>query len=146
MSNWVYNNVSFSINDDQDYLGFIYLITNIINNKKYVGQKRLWKTITRPPLKGKTRKRKEVKQSDWQDYWGSSDNLKKDLEIYGKENFKREILRLCKTKGELHYMELKYQVDNNVLFRDDFYNNIIQTRIHGSHVSNLIEELTSSNK
>lgn len=147
MTNWIYNNKEFTIEDAGDeYIGFIYVITNLINDKKYVGQKRLWKTITRPPLKGQKRKRKEVKQSDWSEYWGSSDNLKKDLEIFGKENFKREIIRLCKAKGELHYMELKYQIDNNVLFREDFYNNIVQTRIHGSHVSGLADELINLTK
>jgi len=146
MINWTITGRDFIIEDGEGYIGFIYVITNLINDKKYVGQKRLWKTVTRPPLKGKVRKRKEIKQSDWAEYWGSSENLKKDIEIFGQENFKREIIRLCKAKGELHYMELKYQIDNNVLFRDDFYNNIVQTRIHGTHVSTLREELLKVTK
>lgn len=146
MSNWTIDDKEFTTEGKEDVVGFIYLITNLINDRKYVGQKRLWKTITRPPLKGAKRKRKEIRQSDWADYWGSSEQLKKDLEIFGKENFKREVLRLCSSKGELHYMELKYQIDNNVLFRDDFYNNIVQTRIHGTHVSGLREELLKSTK
>ncbi len=146
MTDWIYTDREFIIEDAEGYIGFIYLITNLVNDKKYVGQKRLWKTITKPPLKGQKRKRKEIKQSDWKEYWGSSENLKKDIELFGKENFKREIIRLCKAKGELHYMELKYQIDNNVLFREDFYNNIVQTRIHGSHVTGIADELISITK
>ena len=71
---------------------FVYLITNLTNNKKYVGKKLTLKKVTRPPLKGRKNKRRSKVESDWRDYWGISDNLKEDLEPLGAENFTREIL------------------------------------------------------
>ena len=82
-----------------------------------------------PPLKGKTRKRKVVKESDWRNYYGSSEELKKDVAEHGKDNFKRTILKLCTCKWQLKYEELKTQLENNVLIRKDSYNGIINLRI-----------------
>lgn len=134
MSNWVHKGqvVTQEQIDEtgKEYVGFIYLITNLVNDKKYIGQKKLWRVVTRPPLKGKTRKRKETKQSDWQTYYGSSEALKADLAIFGEENFKREIIYFCNSKAEMNYRETKLQFDNDVLFKpDEFYNGIINIRI-----------------
>jgi len=80
----------------EEYEGFVYLITNLTNNKKYIGKKLARFKTTKPPLKGKKNKRRGTKESDWRDYWGSSDRLNEDVVTLGKENFTREILYVCK--------------------------------------------------
>ena len=114
-----------------DWIGFVYLITNKENGRKYVGKKFLWRTLKLPPLKGTKRKRKVVKESDWKKYWGSSNDLKADIEKNGYDNFTREILHFCTSKTELSYMELKEQVDRGVLLTDMYYNDFIGGKING---------------
>ena len=80
-------------------VGFVYLITNTTNNRRYIGKKLGQFKKTRPPLKGRKNKRRTTVESDWRDYYGSSDNLTADIELLGKENFKREILFYCYSKG-----------------------------------------------
>jgi hypothetical protein len=124
----------------EDCVGFVYIITNLTNNKKYIGKKlakfskTTYKTIK---LKNGKKKRKKIKgkiQSDWRDYYGSSPNLKADIETLGKENFKREILYYCKSKAETSYIEAKLHFQHQVLESDEYYNGIINCRIHGSHI------------
>ena len=134
---WYYKGEEFTSEMIGDYIGFVYVITHLSNNKKYVGKKLLMSKRKLPPLKGKTRKRTVVKESDWQDYFGSSDAVKALVEEQGRENFHREILHLCMSKGELSYMELKEQMDREVLLNDDYYNGIIQVKIHRNHVRRL---------
>lgn len=134
---WYYKGEEFTSDMIGDYIGFVYVITDLSNNKKYVGKKLLMSKRRLPPLKGKTRRRTVVKESDWQGYFGSSDEVKALVEELGRDNFHREILHLCKTKGELSYLELKEQMDREVLLNDDYYNGIIQVKIHRSHVKNL---------
>jgi hypothetical protein len=134
---WYYKGEEFTSDMIGDYIGFVYVITDLSNNKKYVGKKLLMSKRRLPPLKGKTRKRTVVKESDWQDYFGSSDEVKTLVEELGRDNFHREILHLCNTKGELSYLELKEQMDREVLLNDDYYNGIIQVKIHRSHVKSL---------
>ena len=126
---WFYNNEIFE--DIGEYVGFVYLITNLTNGRKYIGKKNLYFSKSRQ-VKGK-RKRFKV-ESDWREYYGSNKELAADVETYGKENFKREILRLCTTKGEFSYFEAKYQFDNNVLESDEYYNSWIMCRIHKKHL------------
>jgi spermidine/putrescine-binding protein len=118
----------------EEYIGFVYCITNTINGRKYIGKKQSIKKITRPPLKNKTRRRITYAESDWKEYYGSSEELQKDINTHGKENFKREILHFCKSKGELSYIELREQMDRRVLETDEYYNGIIQVKIHKRHV------------
>lgn len=134
---WYYRGEEFTSEMIGDYVGFVYLITDKSNNKKYVGKKLLVSKRKLPPLKGKTRRRTVVKETDWQKYYGSSDEVKLMVEEKGADNFHREIICLCKSKGELGYLEAKYQFDHDVLLRDDFYNGIIQVRIHRNHVKSL---------
>ena len=115
MTHWLYEGQPFDSDMIGDYVGFVYLITNLDNDKKYIGKKWFWSTKKLPPLKGKKRKRTVVKESDWKQYYGSSEEVKLLLEQHGKDNFKREILRLCKTKGECTYYEAKLQFDFDVL-------------------------------
>lgn len=124
----------------EDYIGFVYLITNLITNRKYIGKKlakfskTTYKTIK---LKNGKKKRKKIRgkiESDWKDYYGSNDQLNKDVEELGVENFRREILYFCKTKAECSYIEAREQFSRRVLESDDYYNGHIQVRVHGSHI------------
>jgi hypothetical protein len=134
---WYYDGVEFTSEMIEDYIGYVYCITDLTNNKKYIGKKLFRSTRRLAPLKGKTRKRTVIKESDWQDYFGSSEEVKLLVTELGCDNFKREILHLCNSKGELSYMELKEQMLREVLLNDDYYNGIIQVKIHRSHVKNL---------
>jgi hypothetical protein len=137
---WLHKGEPFTSEMIGDYVGFVYLIEDITNNKKYVGKK-LFKSKTKlPPLKGKTRKRTVIKESDWKSYSGSNELLKSLVESLGREMFTHEILHLCKSKGELSYMELFEQVKRGVLMSDEYYNGIIQVKIHSSHVKNINQD------
>lgn len=127
---WLYNNVEFT--DVGEYVGFVYLITNLTNDRKYIGKKNFYFSKTRT-VKGK-RKRTKV-ESDWKDYYGSNKELQADVELLGKDLFKREILKLCKSKGEFGYYEAKYQFENNVLESDKYYNTWIMVRVHKKHLT-----------
>jgi hypothetical protein len=129
--NWTYNSIEFTEDLIGDNYGFVYQITNLANNKKYIGKKFFYSTKTKQ-VKGKKKKLKV--SSDWQTYYGSSDTLKQDVLQYGLENFKREIIHLCKSKGECGYLEAKEQFTNNVLESDDYYNTWIMVRVRKSHI------------
>jgi hypothetical protein len=129
--NWQYNDKDFTDDLIGDNYGFVYQITNLANNKKYIGKKFFYSTKTKQ-VKGKKKKLKVP--SDWQTYYGSSDTLKQDVLQYGLENFKREILHLCKSKGVCGYLEAKEQFTNNVLESDDYYNTWIMVRVRKSHI------------
>lgn len=123
-----------------DCVGFVYLIVNKTNNRKYIGKKlaKFSKTTTKTvTLKNGTKKKKKIKSkidSDWLDYYGSSPELKKDIDLLGKESFTREILFFCKSKAECSYIEAREQFINKVLESDEYYNNNIMIRVHGSHI------------
>ena len=116
----------------EEYVGFVYLITNLTNNKKYIGKKLTKFKVTKKPLKGKKNKRRSTKESDWRTYWGSSPHLQEDVEHLGEKNFTREILYYCKGRGELSYLEAKEQFDREVLKTDEYYNGIINVRVGSS--------------
>lgn len=134
---WLLGDNEFTSDMIEDYIGFVYVITDLRNDKKYVGKKLFKSTKKLPPLKGKSRKRTVIKESDWQDYFGSSEDVKALVEEHGRETFKREIIHLCKSKGEMSYLEAKEQFDRNVLLSDEYYNGIINCKIHRTHVKNL---------
>ena len=117
-----------------DCEGFVYLITNLTNDRKYVGKKLAKFKKVRPPLKGKKNKRRSKVESDWRDYWGSSDNLLADVAELGPDKFKREILYLCPSRGIMSYLEAKEQFDRRVLETDEYYNGIINVRVGGSTI------------
>lgn len=135
---WHYKEEIFEPSEDElgNYVGFVYLITERETGKKYVGKKFFWSTRRLPPLKGKTRKRVVKKQSDWMQYYGSNEELKLLVEEKGGDAYHREILRLCRTKGECSYYEAKEQFDRDVLFSDEYYNEFIGCKIHSKHVKN----------
>ena len=115
-------------------IGFVYQITNTTNGKMYIGKKLAEFKKARPPLKGRVNKRRYKVESDWKDYFGSSDALNEDIEKIGKDKFKREILFYCKSKAELSYIEAREQFARKVLETDDYYNGHIRVRIHGSGI------------
>lgn len=138
---WTYNS-SVIEKLPEDCVGFVYLIVNKTNSRMYIGKKlakfskTTYKTVT---LKNGTKKKKKIKgqiDSDWMDYYGSSIELNKDVASLGKENFTREILYFCKSKAECSYIEAREQFARKVLESDDYYNNNIMCRIHGSHIKN----------
>lgn len=134
---WLYNGEEFTSEMIDKYVGFVYIITDLSNSKKYVGKKLFQSKRKLAPLKGKTRKRTKILESDWMNYYGSSEEVKQLVEERGTENFKREILHLCDTRGIMSYLEAKEQFDRNVLLDDSYYNGIIQCKIHRSHVKAL---------
>lgn len=138
---WLYQQKEISELPD-DCVGFVYLITNLTNNRKYVGKKlakfskTTYKTIKK---KDGTKRKKRIRSkidSDWLEYFGSSIELNKDVESLGKENFTREILYFCKSKAECSYVEAREQFARKVLESTEYYNNNIMCRIHGSHILN----------
>ena len=129
--NWTYQGKPLDTLPEE-CVGFVYLITNTKTGRMYVGKKLAKFKRSRPPLKGRKNKRRHTVESDWQDYYGSSDLLTEDVNKLGKEKFKREILYFCKSKGECNYLEAKEQFARGVLESDDYYNGHIRVRVHGS--------------
>ena len=129
--NWIYQGKPVESIPDE-YEGFVYLITNLTNNQKYIGKKLARFKTTKPPLKGKKNKRRGYKESDWKNYWGSSDRLNADVAALGEQNFSREILYFCKSRAEMSYIEAREQFDRRVLETDEYYNGIINVRVGGS--------------
>lgn len=138
---WYYRGEEFT-EVPEDMVGFVYLITELDSGKKYVGQKRFWSTRKLPPLKGKKRRRSVTKESDWRNYFGSNEDLKVLVESNGGDKYHREILYLCRSLGVMNYMETKEQFDRNVLLRDDYFNGIINCKIHSKHVQGMANAST----
>lgn len=130
---WYYNNQPFT-ETPEEFQGFVYQITELDTGKKYIGKKFFWKPKTLPITKTRKRRVKTRVESDWRDYYGSSQEVKLLVEEKGTEKFKREILRLCETKGECSYYEAKLQFEKDVLLSDEYYNEFIGCKIHAKHV------------
>ncbi len=129
---WTYKGEIFTPDDLTAWLGFTYVITNLTNGKRYFGQKKFWSTRTKK-IKGK--KKKHKLESDWKTYWGSNLQLQTDVKELGQSNFTREILDLCERKGQMNYLELKYQILHDVLLdASAFYNDYVGARIHRKHL------------
>ena len=132
-TNWFYNSKEID-QLPEDCVGFVYQITNITNGRMYIGKKLARFKRSRPPLKGRKNKRRYKVDSDWQDYYGSSDELTMDVNRLGKGNFKREILFFCVSKSELSYVEAREQFARKVLESNDYYNGHIRVRVHGKGI------------
>lgn len=130
---WYYEDELYE-DTPEEYQGFVYQITELDTGKKYIGKKFFWKPKTLPKTKTRKRRVKTRVESDWKSYYGSSKEVQQIVEDKGSDNFKREILRLCKTKGECSYYEAKLQFQYDVLLRDDYYNEFIGCKIHSKHV------------
>ena len=126
---WMYEGNPFTSDDIGDYYGFVYRITNTTSGKQYIGRK--YFTQKRKPKGGK---RKVTSESDWKRYYGSSDDLKRDIREIGKDSFRREIISLHETLGKVNYEETKQLFLHNVLMEslDDgtpmYYNSNILGR------------------
>ena len=118
----------------EDVVGFVYEITNITNGRKYIGKKLARFKRSRPPLKGRKNKRRFKVDSDWKDYFGSSDDLTINVKRLGKDKFTREILFYCYSKAQLSYIEAREQFARKVLESDQYYNGHIRVRVHGKGI------------
>jgi hypothetical protein len=138
---WLYENSPVDTLPE-DCVGFVYLITNKLTGRKYVGKKLAkFSRTTYKVVKLKNGKKKKKKiqgkiDSDWQTYYGSSPELTQDVTALGAENFERQILYYCKSKSECSYIEAREQFSRRVLESTDYYNGHIQVRVHGSHIIN----------
>lgn len=128
---WLYNNLPFTDDMIESYTGFVYLITDLDNNRKYIGQKNFWMPKVRT-IKGKKKRIKVI--SDYQNYYGSNIELQDRVSQLGPEHFKREIIHLCSNKGTQNYLELREQIDRRVLETSDYYNSFVGGKIHKKHV------------
>lgn len=135
---WEYEGVSYD-DTPENYQGFVYLITELSTGKMYIGKKFFWKPKTLPKNSKRKRKIKTRVESDWRDYYGSSKEVKLLVEQNGKDNYKREILKLCERKGDCSYWELYYQMVNHVLLKDEYYNEFVGAKIHSAHLKNIDE-------
>jgi len=113
----------------EDTFGFVYEIINLVDKKHYIGKKQCFSKKRKKPLKGKKRARLSVEESDWKTYVSSSNQLQADIKRLGIENFRFIILHACRSKWELAYKELVEQIQNEVIFREDYYNGILNVRI-----------------
>lgn len=124
---WTYQNEPLT-EIPEGYIGFVYLITNTATNRKYIGKKNLFFSKTKQ-VKGKKKKYKA--ESDWKTYFGSNEELKNHVNIFGEGKFRREIIRFCKSKSEMNYYELREQMVNDVLLKEnEYYNSYVGTRIN----------------
>ena len=126
---WTYKNKEVS-EIPAEFIGFVYLITNTTNDRKYIGKKLTQFKRSKKPLKGRTNKRRYTVESDWKDYYGSSDELTADVELLGKDKFKREIMFWCSSKSQLSYIEAREQFTHKVLESKQWYNGHIRVRVH----------------
>ncbi len=129
---WYNNGVPFE--DDGTHFGFVYLIENLITNRKYIGRKYFSKAGTKQ-VNGK--KRKIRKTSDWESYWGSNETLKAEVAELGEHNFRRTILHLCKNKSECSYWETFEIFTRHCLLDELYYNEWVSAKIRKAHLKNV---------
>ena len=136
---WYYESKEYD-ETPEEYQGFVYLITELDTGKKYIGKKNFWRPKVLPKNSKRNRRVRTRVESDWRKYFGSNKEVQALVESNGIENYRRDILRLCKTKGEMSYYEAKLQFDHDVLLRDDYYNEFIGCKIHSKHIRGLHSE------
>tara|TARA_B100001094_G_scaffold98303_2_gene94454 strand:+ start:733 stop:1167 length:435 start_codon:yes stop_codon:yes gene_type:complete len=137
---WLYEGKPYNPPEEfstDDYWAFVYLITNRATAQKYIGKKFFWSKKVLPKTKSRKRRKITYVESDWRTYYGSNRVLNEEREQAGNDMYYRQILHLCKTKGEASYMEAKEQFDREVLLTDEYYNGIISCKIGGQSVKNL---------
>ena len=134
--NWKYKGKEYNTTPE-DYHGFVYIITELDTGKMYVGKKFFWKPKTLPITKTRKRRVKTRAESDWRTYWGSSDHLNADVLELGEDQFTREILHYCPSRGVASYLEAKEQFERGVLLKEEYYNEFIGCKIHSKHIRGL---------
>ena len=135
---WYFNGQEFN-EVDKKYEGFVYLITNLDNNMKYIGKKHFWERRKNPKTG-----RRQTKESDWRKYFGSCDQLKEDVKTLGNDKFKREILYLCPHKKSMSYYETYEQFKRNVLMDEGYYNTNIEGKFYSSEVERIYGLVTEA--
>lgn len=130
---WYFNGKLFE-EVDKKYEGFVYLITNLDNGMKYIGKKHFWERRKNPKTG-----RRQTKESDWRNYFGSCDLLIQDVKILGKDKFKKEILYLCPHKKSMSYYETYEQFKRNVLLDETYYNTNIEGKFYSSEKENIYD-------
>ena len=133
---WIYEDKEYD-ETPEEYQGFVYLITELDTEKKYIGKKNFWRPKVLPKNSKRSRRIRTRVESDWRDYYGSNKEVQLLVEEKGKDNYNRQILHLCKTKGEMSYYEAKLQFDNDVLLSNEYYNEFIGCKIHSKHIKGL---------
>jgi Putative endonuclease segE, GIY-YIG domain len=128
---WLYNGEPFTEEMVEDWFGFVYIIINNTNNKRYIGKK-LFTSAGYKTVKGKRKKIR--KSSDWEKYWGSSKLVQEDVKLLGQENFTREIVRLCKNRSECSYYEAKMIFETDAILSDEYYNDWVTVKVSSVHV------------
>jgi len=128
---WLHSGKPIDEESLEDFVGFVYIITNIETQRQYIGKK-LFKFKRTKTVKGK--KKRLLVESDWRKYWGSNKTLLEEVSLFGEDGFKREVIRLCRSKGELNYFEAKYQFSMGALESDVFYNEWIILKVHKAHL------------
>lgn len=131
---WYYKGAPLREQNDENYVGFVYIITELDTDRKYIGKKLFWKKV---PRKINGKKRKITVPSDWDMYYGSSASLQANISVKGKDNYHREILYLCTSRGEMSYYETKEQFERNVLLNEEYFNEFIGCRINSTSVKHL---------
>ena len=132
---WLYNEQELN-ETPEEFQGFVYRITELDTGMMYIGKKFFWKPKILPKNKTRKRRVRTRVESDWRDYYGSNKLVKQLVEEKGRDNYKREILRMCKTKGECAYYEAKLQFEHDVLLNPKYYNEFIGCKINASHLKN----------
>lgn len=137
---WKYNNQEF-VEVPKEMEGFVYLITNLTNNKKYIGKKTFW-------TRQKDRKtgRRKKKESDWAKYYGSCDELIQDVKNLGEDKFLREILYLCPHKKSMSFYETMEQFKRDVILREDYYNTNVEGKFFSSEAERIYEIVLKSSE
>lgn len=130
---WYFNGKLFE-EVDKKYEGFVYLITNLDNGMKYIGKKHFWERRKNPKTG-----RRQTKESDWRNYFGSCDSLIQDVKILGKDKFKKEILYLCPHKKSMSYYETYEQFKRNVLLDETYYNTNVEGKFYSSEKENIYD-------
>tara|TARA_B100000035_G_C20859751_1_gene491308 strand:+ start:241 stop:672 length:432 start_codon:yes stop_codon:yes gene_type:complete len=139
---WHYNGKEFDETPDE-YQGFVYQITEKATGMKYIGKKFFWKPKVLPKTKKRKRRVRTRTESDWRKYFGSSKEVQLLVEENGADAFHREILMLCKTKGQCSYYEMKYQLELDVLLKpEEYYNAFVGGKIHRKHILGLQSDET----
>lgn len=133
---WTYKNKTIESLEDvpEDAIGFIYEIIHNPTNKRYIGKKILHHNKKLPPLKGKKRARRVIKESDWKTYYGSNDEIKSMIKEGKSDEFTRKILIFATSKKQLSYLEAKEQFKREVLESDDYFNTNILGRFYSKDV------------
>lgn len=130
-NSWKYNGKEF-VEAPKGMEGFVYIITNLTNNKKYIGKKHFWSR-----QKDRKTGRRKTKESDWKKYFGSCEELIEDVKELGEDKFLREILYLCPHKKSMSFYETMEQFKRDVIFREDYYN----TNVEGKYFSTEVDRI-----